>query len=81
MLHDIVHLQMADVTVRTHKQEGVRKMQWLSIRAREKLVDLIVAGAAEDAEQYWRLHLESTARVVLSSYRAQMPIDVLKESE
>jgi len=81
LLHDIVRRQMTDVTVRTHEREGVRKMQWLSIRAREKLIELIVAGEALEAERYWRLHLESTAKVVQSSYRAQMPIDVLQDVE
>jgi GntR family transcriptional repressor for pyruvate dehydrogenase complex len=81
LLHDIVRRQMSDVTVRTHQREGVRKMQWLSIRAREKLIELIVAGEALEAERYWRLHLESTAKVVQSSYRAQMPIDVLQDPE
>jgi DNA-binding FadR family transcriptional regulator len=79
LLHDIVHQQMTDVTVRTHSHEGVRKMQWLSIRGREKLIELIEQGKGEEAEKFWRLHLESTARVVLSSFRAQMPIDVLKD--
>lgn len=79
LLHDIVHQQMTDVTVRTHSHEGVKKMQWLSIRGREKLIELIEQGLAEEAEKFWRLHLESTARVVLSSFRAQMPIDVLHE--
>lgn len=81
LLHDIVRRQMTDVTVRTHSQEGVRKMQWLAIRGREKLIELIVEGKVEEAEKFWRLHLESTARIVLSSYRAQMPIDVLQESD
>ena len=79
LLHDIVHQQMTDVTVRTHSHEGVRKMQWLSIRGREKLIELIEQGKAEEAEKFWRLHLDSTARVVLSSFRAQMPIDVLRD--
>jgi len=79
LLHDIVLQQMTDVTVRTHSQEGVRKMQWLSIRGREKLIELIEQGKAEEAEKFWRIHLASTARVVSSSFRAQMPIDVLRD--
>lgn len=81
LLHDIVRRQMADVTVRTHSREGVRKMQRLGIRAREKLIELIVDGKVEEAEKFWRLHLNSTAQVVMSSYRAQMPIDVLQGDE
>lgn len=81
LLHDIVRRQMTDVTVRTHSREGVRKLQWLSIRGREKLIDLIVDGKAEEAEKYWRLHLDSTAQVVMSSYQAQMPIDVLQDPD
>jgi len=79
LLHDIVHQQMVGVTVRTHSQEGVRKMQWLSIRGREKLIELIEQGKAEEAERFWREHLASTARVVTGSFRAQMPIDVLQD--
>lgn len=81
LLHTIVRRQMADVTVRTHSREGVRKMQRLGIRAREKLIELIVAGKVEETEKFWRLHLNSTAQVVMSSYRAQMPIDVLQGEE
>lgn len=81
LLHDIVRRQMADVTVRTHSREGVRKMQRLGLRAREKLIELILEGKAEEAEKYWRLHLNSTAQVLMSSYRAQMPIDVLQHGE
>jgi GntR family transcriptional repressor for pyruvate dehydrogenase complex len=81
LLHNIVRRQMADVTVRTHSREGVRKMQRLGIRAREKLIELIVDGKVEEAEKFWRLHLNSTAQVVMSSYRAQMPIDVLQGEE
>lgn len=81
LLQDIVRRQTTDVTLRTHTHEGVRKMQWLSLRGREKVVELIEAGEVEEAEKFWRLHLTSTAKVVLSSYRAQMPIDVLQEPE
>ena len=54
-------------------------MQWLSIRGREKLIELIEKGQAPEAELFWRQHLQGAARVVLSSYRAQMPIDVLQD--
>lgn len=78
ILHDIVHMQMVDLTVKTHSREGVQKMQWLSIRGREKLIELIEAGKADEAETFWRNHMEGSTKVVLSSYRAQMPIDVLQ---
>lgn len=78
LLHDIVHMQMVDLTVKTHSREGVQKMQWLSIRGREKLIELIEAGKADEAETFWRNHMEGSTKVVLSSYRAQMPIDVLQ---
>lgn len=81
LLHDITHRQMADLTIRTHSREGVKKMQYLAIRGREKLIELIEAGEAEEAERFWRLHLESTANIVVNSYRAQMPIDVLKDDD
>ena len=79
LLQDIVRRQTTNLTVRTHGQEGGQKMQWLNIRGREKLLEYIEAGDAAEAERFWRHHLNSTARVVLSSYRAQMPIDVLQD--
>ena len=79
LLHDIVLRQMIDLTAHTSSREGALKMQWKGIRAREKLLALIEAGEAEEAEKYWRHHVETATKVVVGAYRGQMPIDVLQD--
>jgi GntR family transcriptional repressor for pyruvate dehydrogenase complex len=76
LIQDIMARQHVDVTVKTYSQRGVDRMRELNIRGREKLLQLVRAGEAEEAESFWRSHLERTAEVVFSAYRAQMPIDV-----
>jgi DNA-binding FadR family transcriptional regulator len=79
LLHDIVLRQMIDLTAHTNSREGALKMQWKGIRAREKLIALIEQGDAEEAEKYWRHHVETATKVVVGAYRGQMPIDVLQD--
>jgi len=81
LLHDIVLRQMIGLTARSSSREGALKMQWKGIRAREKLIALIEKGEAEEAEKYWRHHVETATKVVVGAYRGQMPIDVLQEDE
>ena len=49
-----------------------------NVRSREKMIELVKAGDAAEAEAFWRKHLEVSGEVVFSSYRAQMPIDVVQ---
>ncbi len=79
LLHDIVLRQLIDLTVHSSSRSGALEMQWKGIRAREKLIRLIEKGDPEEVERYWRLHVEEATKVVASSYRRQMPIDVLQE--
>lgn len=77
LLHDIIQKQSKDVAVRTDAAKGVERMRQLNVRSHEKLLKFIEEGEAEEAEQFWKLHLQNTAKVVLSAYKAKMPIDVL----
>lgn len=77
LIQDIVRRQHRDVTVTTYTAKGVDRMMLLNIRGRERLLELIKRGDAEEAEKFWRSHLIGTGKVVFSAYRAQMPIDVL----
>lgn len=79
LIQDIVRRQHRDVTVNTYAAKGVDRMMHLNIRGRERLLELIKKGDADEAEKFWRLHLVGAGKVVFSAYRAQMPIDVLGE--
>jgi GntR family transcriptional repressor for pyruvate dehydrogenase complex len=81
LIQDIVTRQIRDITVQTHAAQGARRMMQLNIRARERLVELIKSGAADEAEQFWREHIGASGKVVFSAYRAQMPIDMLSERQ
>jgi DNA-binding FadR family transcriptional regulator len=77
IIQDLVARQRVEVTVKTYSQRGVDRMRELNIRARERLLQLIRDGLASEAEAFWRTHLERTAKVMFSAYRAQMPINVV----
>lgn len=77
LIQDIVRRQHRDVTVNTYAAKGVDRMMHLNIRGRERLLELIKKGEADEAEKFWRSHLVGAGKVVFSAYRAQMPIDVL----
>ena len=79
LLRDIIRQQLRDVTIRSYATRGVEKMLWLNVRGREKLIDLILSGDVEATERFWRLHLTGAAKVFLSAYRANMPINVLHD--
>ncbi len=73
--------QLIDLTEHSSSRSGALKMQWKGVRAREKLIQLIEKGDADEVEKYWRHHVEEATRVVVSSYRRQMPIDVLQDDD
>ena len=78
LIQDIVDKQHVDVTVRTYTRAGVDKMRKLNVRSREKLMELIIGGKADEARAHWRTHLAASGEVVFSTYQAQMPIDVVQ---
>jgi len=78
---------MTVVTIRTHAQEGVRKMQWLSIRARERLIELIAAGAVppkvmfqhaqeENVTMTWVLRLAGVVIMLIGFSLVLRPLSV-----
>jgi GntR family transcriptional repressor for pyruvate dehydrogenase complex len=81
LIQDIVRRQHREVTVNTYAAKGVDRMMHLNIRGRERVLELIKKGDAEEAEKFWRSHLVGAGKVVFSAYRAQMPIDVLGEPQ
>jgi DNA-binding FadR family transcriptional regulator len=78
LIHDIVHRQHLDVTVKTYSRQGVDKLRKLQIRGRAKLLELVEAADAVGAESFWRKHLEGSGAVIFSAYRAQVPISVVQ---
>jgi DNA-binding FadR family transcriptional regulator len=78
LIHDIVGRHNTHVTVKTYSRRGVERMRNLNIRAREKMLNLVRAGASEEAETFWKEHLAESGAVVFSAYRAQVPIDVVQ---
>jgi DNA-binding GntR family transcriptional regulator len=78
LIQDIVERQHVEVTVKTYSQRGVDRLRDLHIRSREKLLELVLAGKASEAETLWRRHLERSGDIVFSAYRGQMPIDVVQ---
>jgi hypothetical protein len=78
LLEDIVRRQYSHDQVANYAAPvvGVR-LRGLNLRAREKLVALIDAGKAAEAEKHWRTHLEAAAQQI-NTYQGNMPIDVLR---
>jgi DNA-binding FadR family transcriptional regulator len=78
LLEDIVRRQYSHDQVANYAAPivGVR-LRGLNLRGRERLVELIDAGKAPEAEMHWRTHLEAAAQQI-SAYRGSIPIDVLR---
>jgi DNA-binding FadR family transcriptional regulator len=81
LIHDIVHRQHLDVTVKNHSQQGADRLCKLNIRGRAKLLELVEAADSVGAESFWRKHLEGSGLVVFNAYRAQVPINVVQASK
>lgn len=79
LIHDIIRRQHRDVTQRTLSKAGVDKLRQESIRSREKALELMRRGASEEAERFWRQHLERMRDLVLAAYKGPTTIDVLSE--
>jgi GntR family transcriptional repressor for pyruvate dehydrogenase complex len=78
LIRDIVDSQYVDVAKKTYSRQGVDDMRKLNVRSREKMVQIVASGDAAEAQAYWHKHLEVTSKIVLSNYRAQMPINVVQ---
>ncbi|MFC3172658.1 FadR/GntR family transcriptional regulator [Novosphingobium bradum] len=78
LIAGIVDRQTVDVTVKTYARAGVDRMRKWNVRSRERMVEIVRSGDAAEAQAHWHKHLEVAGEVVFSSYRAQMPIDVVQ---
>jgi DNA-binding FadR family transcriptional regulator len=69
----------ADRFLAAHGQEAATQEQMkLAHRAHQRLVDLIAAGAAADAEDLWRRHLEAGDQHLLSEQDALSVLDLIE---
>lgn len=69
----------ADRFVRAHGDEDVTQEQLAKAhRAHARLVDLVAAGAAQDAEDLWRRHLEAGDAHLMSAPDARTVLDLLE---
>jgi len=74
----IIQVQ-ADRFLAAHGTErGTRERMEEAHRAHRRLVDLVVAGAAEDAEDLWRRHLEAGDAHLLSDPSAGSVLDLME---
>jgi DNA-binding FadR family transcriptional regulator len=78
MVHEII-LRQTQSSVRTHEAEADRPgaSYRRAVRAYEKLIELVRAGEADEAERFWRRHLEVADELVLAGHQATRVIDVL----
>lgn len=78
LIQDIVERQCVDITAKTYTRQGGDRMRKWNVRSREKMVEVVRSGDAAAAEAFWRKHLEVSGGIVFSTYRAQMPIDMVQ---
>ncbi|WP_236009037.1 FadR/GntR family transcriptional regulator [Actinomadura physcomitrii] len=86
MVHEII-LRQTQSSVRTREAEASTASGAAhddpqvnyrrAVRAYEKLVQLVRAGKADEAERFWRRHLEVADELVLAGHQATRVIDVL----
>lgn len=81
MIHEII-LRQTQSAVRAQEARGSgREIQAdyrRALRAYEKLIQLVRAGDGDEAEQFWRRHLEVADELVLAGYEATRVIDILE---
>jgi len=77
MLHGIVEAHMRSVvhgkTANTYSPRLAEK----GVRAQEKLIGLIEAGKASEAEQFWLSHMEAASEILLREVGKSTVVDVL----
>jgi DNA-binding FadR family transcriptional regulator len=76
MLHDIVERSLQRAT-RQYVGEGetVEQLQARALERHRRLVDLIEAGDADEAEEHWRMHLEDFVSRVMTGDEAERVVD------
>ncbi len=60
MLSEIIDLHQESVVKEGAAREASRRERRLAVRSHMKLVDLIDAGKAAEAERHWRAHMQAT---------------------
>jgi DNA-binding FadR family transcriptional regulator len=77
MIYAIIEKATASSTSR-HKESGDQPaLRARTHRSHEKLVEVLRSGAAGEAEEYWRKHLQSAARILLEDEPAQTVLDLM----
>jgi DNA-binding FadR family transcriptional regulator len=79
LIYDIIRRQHEHVTERTSADAKVDKLRRENIRSRRKAVELMRSGTPEEAEAFWRGHVQRMRDLVLFAYKGPMTIDVLNE--
>ncbi|THJ74731.1 FadR/GntR family transcriptional regulator [Candidatus Frankia alpina] len=80
MIQEILARHMATAT-RTHYESEPDEVQLQyrrAVRAYEKLISLVRAGEADEAERFWRRHLISANESLLRGFDAAGVIDILE---
>ena len=65
LVHSVLEIYLASVTAAAGEQMDTMATKRKGGRARERLIDLIEAGAVADAMALWRKHLEVSEKVLL----------------
>ncbi|KJE20003.1 transcriptional regulator, GntR family [Frankia torreyi] len=76
ILREVITTHVAAAISRTSEEPQTRQAFRKTIRAYTRLVSLIEARDAPGAEEYWRKHMEVSARILLRDARARMVVDL-----
>ena len=77
MLYAIIERATASSTIR-HKESGDQvALRRRTHKSHVKLVEVLRTGAAGEAEDYWRKHLQSAARIMLEDEPAKTVLDLM----
>jgi len=77
MLYAIIERATASSTTR-HKESGDQgPLRRRTHKSHVKLVEVLRTGAPGEAEDYWRKHLQSAARILLEDEPAQTVLDLM----
>jgi DNA-binding FadR family transcriptional regulator len=79
MLTHIYESHIATAALAANVQRTDAGSRQRGLKVHEKLVSLIEAGAADEAEAFWRKQLESIDKLIRESFAVDRPIDLLAE--
>ncbi|MET0378598.1 MAG: GntR family transcriptional regulator [Spongiibacteraceae bacterium] len=79
IVHDLVRKYYVLLFTPTGQDEGQRlRSMSKSLRAQRKLVDLIAAGEAQAAEDFWREHLGAVSRILEAAGVSQRVVEIIE---